>query len=192
MPATVNVDRTFKYIVVVDASVCLEVAAFAMNAVTPGTKAADFRKNAGVVGVIVPITSDDNDMAPVIIVTLVVACVSNVSAQSTSQSPAVSEILVSSALVEVVNVILEAGTISDTLYSPTLPSAALLFVVVPITPDVVLNVMLGMVRPAPTVLPMLGTPAALVNNMPLFAVAKAAITFALEAYKMVLIAFVSG
>ncbi len=37
-----------------------------------------------------------------------------------------------------------------------------------------------------------GTPVLLVTNRPLFAVVKAAITFADEAYKRVLIAFVAG
>lgn len=83
-------------------------------------------------------------------------------------------------------------------HSPTLPAAALLFVVVPIISEVelkdklvaeaaprvgVVNVILVAAIPGGNVELILGTPPALVTNTPLFAVASPAIVFAALEYK---------
>jgi len=60
----------------------------------------------------------------------------------TSQSPAVNEIDVISLLVLLVQLTALATAITLLIYSPTLPAAALLFVVVPIIPEVELKVTL--------------------------------------------------
>jgi hypothetical protein len=127
------------------------------------TKKLEYRLLAGRVADVV-------EIHPRLMITPVPAAPLKATLPQTSQSPAVSEMLVTSAFVLEVSDEVLSATILLT-YSPTLPAAALLFVVVPTTPVVVLNVMLGIVKPAPTVFPMLGTPPALVTNIPLLAVA---------------------
>ena len=64
----------------------------------------------------------------------------------TNQSPAVRDMVVMSCEVTVVVIVTaDPGATVDETYSPTDPAAAALFVVVPITPDVVLNVTEGSV-----------------------------------------------
>jgi len=78
------------------------------------------------------------------VVTLPVDCAAPLI--ETNQSPAVSDIVVMSCEVAVVVIVTaEPGAMVDETYSPTDPVAAASLVVLPITPDVVLNVIEGTV-----------------------------------------------
>src|SRR6185503_8783595 len=99
----------------------------------------------------------------------------------TSQSPAVSEILVTLVAVASAKLTAEADAITLETNSPTLPAATLSLVVVPTMPPVVgLKVILEVVNAGSVVLHE-GTPPELVTSIELLAVANAAMTFALEA-----------
>ena len=99
--------------------------------------------------------------------------------------------LVKFVVVALVMLVSEALVLVAEITSPTLPAAASLLVVVPMMPDVVLNVMLAVVN-AGMVVDQDGTPPALVINIELLAGVITPSTFALDANIMVLIALVAG
>lgn len=120
---------------------------------------------------------------PLIFCNIVVLPPPGANSPQTSQSPAVSEIDVIVLDVFVTRDTALPDVMTELIYSPTLPAAALSLVVVPTIPPVVgLNVIEDVVN-AGSVELMLGTPPDDVTNTPLLAVAKPTIVLLALEYR---------